>query len=279
MILLFDTEGGLCNQILDIQSAIQFSVKHSFSFSFRYCSFRKSDVTSFIRKPFHLLFNPSFFQHFKNYIPFNSIQNDIQSQNTYNFQSKNSIKLFNDEDILLQFIKQNVSLKYIILPQFFAVSNFTDHHHNYYHKIRPSPSILSIFFHLKKRILPKEFNFIHYRFEHDFTKYFSITNVISIDSILKRTSFQKKNIPTYIACSNLTSLSKTIYLTNPIESYPNLLYKDNYINEFHLEYLNFEEKAFIDFFIGLYSSEVIGHRKSSFSKLLNYYKGSSNYYN
>ena len=58
MILLFDTSCGLCNQLLDIQCAIHFCVKHNIEFSFRYCSFRnKDDLRLFFNKPFHKLFD------------------------------------------------------------------------------------------------------------------------------------------------------------------------------------------------------------------------------
>ena len=35
-----------------------------------------------------------------------------------------------------------------------------------------------------------------------------------------------------------------------------------------MDYLNFEERAFVDFLIGVYAQEVYGHSKSSFSSLL-----------
>jgi hypothetical protein len=41
---------------------------------------------------------------------------------------------------------------------------------------------------------------------------------------------------------------------------------------------NYEEKAFIDYMIGLNSSEIYGHSKSSFSYMLNGIKGTNNYY-
>ena len=45
MILIFDTVMGLCNQILDIQCAINFCNVNNYYFTFRNCSFRnKNDI-------------------------------------------------------------------------------------------------------------------------------------------------------------------------------------------------------------------------------------------
>ena len=49
-----------------------------------------------------------------------------------------------------------------------------------------------------------------------------------------------------------------------------------YIDE--LKDYNFEELAFVDYMFGLHSNEVFGHKKSSFSNMLNHLKKTSNYY-
>ena len=42
--------------------------------------------------------------------------------------------------------------------------------------------------------------------------------------------------------------------------------------------LNFEQRAFIDYMFGLNSVECFGHRKSSFSIMINHIKQTNNYY-
>ena len=280
MILLFDTSCGLCNQLLDIQCAIHFCVKHNIEFSFRYCSFRnKDDLRLFFNKPFHKLFDDKLFYHFKNYKNINKINSNINKNNTYNLiNPKRSVELFSNENELLEFINEN-KYEFIILPQFFSICNFNDHQKKYYHKIKPNKFLFSIFMNLKNSLLPKKYNYIHYRYENDFTEYFNLNYTISIDSLLNRLNFKNKNLKIYIACSNLKELSKSIYLSNDIYSYKNIIFKDDRFEKYNINYLNFEEKAFIDLLIGVNSNEIYGHSKSSFSSMLNLFKSTSNYYN
>ena len=78
----------------------------------------------------------------------------------------------------------------------------------------------------------------------------------------------------YIATTNLKKLLKEGNIFEK-ELKDVILYK----NEDSLENWNFEEKAFIDYMIGLNSLEVLGHHNSSFSVMLNNLKGTNNYYN
>ena len=160
-----------------------------------------------------------------------------------------------------------------------AVSNFNNHMYKYYFKIKPKSNLFSIFLKLKQNLLPNTYNFIHFRYESDFTDFFKINHILSIDSLLNRINFKKNKLKIYIACSNIKNLSNTIYLVNNIYSYKNIIFKDDFIEEYNLNYLNFEELAFIDFLIGVNSCEVYGHSKSSFSSLLNIFKNTTNYYN
>ena len=41
---------------------------------------------------------------------------------------------------------------------------------------------------------------------------------------------------------------------------------------------NFEQRAFIDYMIGLHSVECYGHKNSSFSHMINNLKGTDNFY-
>ncbi len=281
MILIFDTYSGLCNQILDIQASIHFALIHNYSFTFRNCSYRNEDIQTFHNKPFDNLFNTKSFKYFKEYIDYNTIENEINEKNTFNIKDKRCIELVKNENELNELIIQlnKNTIKYIVIKQFFSISNFTLHKNKFYNRIKPASHLYTIFLHLKKNILPNKYNFIHYRYEHDFTHFFKINHVVSIDSLIKNQKFKNKDLKVYIACSNLKSLSKTLYLTNDIYTYTDIIFKDDYLIENNLSHLNFEEMAFIDFLIGMNADEVIGHDKSSFSRLLNFYKHTKHYYN
>jgi hypothetical protein len=278
MILIFDTVMGLCNQILDIQCAINFCNVNNYYFTFRNCSFRnKNDLKLFFKKPFEKLFDDKLFYKYDNYININKIYDKINNKNTYNLENKRCIEMFSDENELIQFLK-NMKEEFIILPQFFSICNFELQPKKYYIKIKPNKNLLSIFFNLKKNLLPEKYNYIHFRYENDFTSYFNLNYTISIDSLLNRLNFKNKNLKIYIACSNIKSLSKTLLLCNDIYSYKNIIFKDDQFEKYKMEYLNFEERAFIDFLIGIYAQEIYGHSKSSFSSLLNLFKSTHNYY-
>lgn len=280
MILIFDTSNGLCNQILDIQCSIYFSNKHKFKFTFRKCCFRKKDLITFYPMSFDKLFDVNSFSNIENFIKFQKLKLDIHKNNTFNFEGSTILSYVKNENELLKLIfeQKKKNINYFIIKQLFPICDFSLHTKKYYNKIKPSSFLFSIYLDLKKNILPEKYNFIHYRYENDFTDFFNINYVISIDSLIQNQKFKNKDLKIYIATSNLKSIARTIYLSNHIIKYKNIIFKDDYINKYNLDYLNFEEKAFIDFLIGLSSCEVIGHSKSSFSKLLNFYKQSNLYY-
>ena len=61
MFLIFDTYGGLCNQMYDIQCAINFCKMYNIQFSFRYACLReKNDLTKWYDKKFKDLFSDKF---------------------------------------------------------------------------------------------------------------------------------------------------------------------------------------------------------------------------
>ena len=276
MILVFDSFAGLCNQFFDIQSAINFCNNNKYYFTFRYCSFRQNNLKLFNNKKFDNLFDKKMFNTINYYIDYEKIKSKINKNNTFNLEGKRSIELFNNENELNSFIKNN-KFKYIILPQVFSICRFTNFK-NYFIKIKPNPKLYSIFLNLKKHLLPEKYNFLHFRYENDFTSYFNINYIISIDGLLERIKFKNNKLKLYIACSDIKSLSKTIYLSNDIYSYNNILFKDDHFIKYNINNLNFEEKAFIDFLIGINSNEIFGHSKSSFSSILNMFHNSNNYY-
>jgi hypothetical protein len=283
MILIFDLGGGLCNQIIDINCSIDFAVKYNYQFSFRHCSFRYDDLQSFDnKKKFNDLFDENIYKIISNYIPFKNISLLLNNDNTINYVStivntwaKSEIDLINS--LNTTFTTSNK--KYIIIKQLFSIYNIDNIKNNIYTKIFPNNKIMKIYNHIKKYILPKKYNFIHYRYENDFTTFFNIKNIKSIDYLIDKIYFKNRNLKIYIACSNLKKLSNTKYLLNNFYKYKNIIIKDDYLNKYGLNNLNFEEKAFIDFMIGKNAQEVYGHNKSSFSLLLNFIKNTNNYYN
>ena len=115
------------------------------------------------------------------------------------------------------------------------------------------------------------YNFIHYRYEHDFVNHFKLTNMKNLIDIIEENPFQKKELKIYIATTNL---DKMIQTNGNFLKYQIVFKKENNLVEW-----NFEEKGFIDYMIGLNSLQVIGHKNSSFSVMLNNLKATNNYYN
>ena len=81
--------------------------------------------------------------------------------------------------------------------------------------------------------------------------------------------FKNPNLKIYIATSNIKNV-----INKESKFYDKILTK----NEDELKDYNFEELAFVDYMFGLHSNEVFGHKKSSFSNMLNHLKKTSNYY-
>jgi hypothetical protein len=93
----------------------------------------------------------------------------------------------------------------------------------------------------------------------------------TLSNIIKKIKFKNNTLKIYIATSNVQSIIDT----NDV-NYKKIVFKNE--NDNLLKDLNFEEKAYIDYLFGLYSQEIWGNSKSSFSRLLNNFKKTSNYY-
>jgi hypothetical protein len=141
----------------------------------------------------------------------------------------------------------------------------------------PSKRLFDKYVEIKNKLLntDEQYNFIHYRYEHDFTRYFNLANVETLRDLIDRlkTRFKNPSLKIYIATTNIQNLIdlKDIDVKNTI------ITKDE--GEGELTEYNFEEKAFIDYMIGKNSIEVFGHNLSSFSFILNHLKKTNNYYN
>ena len=269
MIIIFDTNGGLCNQFYDILNGINFCLTNNIQFTFRYCVFRNNDLTSWVQKPFEQIFDTNFLNNYDLYINYNDINDKITKDNCYNFNDKLLAHLvFKDEDILHQLIKLNKD--YVVLKQFWSLYNFKNFIDNTIAtRILPSNDIMKKYIEIKNNLIGNEpYNFIHYRYEIDFTRHFQV-NIESLDILIDDIKFKNNNLKIFIATSNIKNL---IDLNNC--KYKNLIYK----NDDMLLHLNFEQRAFIDYMFGLNSVECFGNSKSSFSVMINNLKQTTNYY-
>ena len=68
MILIFDTCGGLCNQMYDIVNGINFCLKYNIYFTFRYCDFRNDNLVSWTEQPFEKLFDVNLFNEYNLFV-------------------------------------------------------------------------------------------------------------------------------------------------------------------------------------------------------------------
>lgn len=266
MILIFDTYAGLVNQFYDIYYSICFCKVYNIRFSFRYCSFRSPDLQNFFPEPFERLFDKSFLKGEKLYLDYSIIKSDIKPYNCFNFGGSAAISLYKKEHLLKQILSHNK--KYVVIRQIWTLAMGRDYKTNIYSLIRPTNFLLQRYIKIRSSLIKEPYNFIHYRYEKDFTSHFKVT-VSNLDNILKDTTFANNKLKIFIATSNIQNL---IDLKN--EKYKNLLFK----NDNTLLDLNFEQRAFIDYMFGLESVECYGHSKSSFSRMLNDLKGTQNYY-
>jgi hypothetical protein len=90
----------------------------------------------------------------------------------------------------------------------------------------------------------------------------------SLDHLIETVVFNEPELPVYIASTRVRNQLHNCHM------YKQILYKE----EDQMGHLNFEERAFIDFMIGLESVQVMGNRQSSFSEVLNILKGTEYYY-
>ena len=266
MLLIFDTNGGLCNQMFDIINGINFCVKNNLYFTFRHCSFRNENLTTWNEIPFEELFDLNFLSKYKLYVDYYNIKDKITNDNCYNMNDRLlSHIVFKEDNILKQLVGLNKD--YIVLKQFWSLYKFKEFvDHTIHTHLRPSKCLMDRYIEIKNNIVRDEpYNFIHYRYEKDFTDYFKI-DIDSLDNLIENTKFANNHLKVYIATSNIHTL---IDLDNG--KYKKILFKNN-------DGLNYEQQAFIDYMFGLNAVECYGHSKSSFSVMINNIKGTNNYY-
>ena len=264
MIILFETYAGLCNQMFDILSAVFLMKDSDFQYSFRSASFRRPNLLHFYNVPFLKLFSEEPYLREKNYIPYLSIINKINRRNTFNFDGKRAIHIWKPHNFKKDIHELSKKYEYIVIRQLWPLHLSSFKNIDILEWVKPNQELLDTYHRIKEKIeIPKEYIFLHYRYEKDFIKFFQI-KVPDINGILEKINLKKK--PIYIASTNLDQL-----LENKESS---IFYK----NEHELKKFNFEEKAMIDFLFGIDSQEIYGNRKSSFSNVLNDIKGTNTYY-
>lgn len=267
MILIFDTWDGLCNQIMDIVFGVNFAVNNNIKFCFRYAAFRdKIQNNRWYKVEFTKLFDTNIFKQFKQYIDFKDIEKD-HINNVYNYDG---ISCWNFLDKTKHLIDQlnNINNKYIVLSKFRSIYSINDIYH-LWDNIMPSENIMNIYYKIKNKLFTnnEKYNFIHYRYENDFTSYFNV-EIKNINEILG-VNF-KNNYRIFIAGSNISEIVNKYNVDTT-----NLIYKND--NDELLSNLNYEQKAFVDFMFGKNSEEVYGTKLSSFSCFLNNLKKTNNF--
>ena len=272
MILIFDTYSGLCNQFYDVQCGINFCLVNHISFTFRFASFRNNDLTSWYNVPFSELFDTCFLSKYSLYIPFHEIHPKLNNNNTYNYNNTVCCNKFLSRENIIEQLN-NLQKEYIVLKQFWDIYLFKQIVEDVNRLLIPSKKIMNKYDEIKKELSLENnnYNFIHYRYEHDFVNHFKLTNMKNLIDIIEENPFQKKELKIYIATTNL---DKMIQTNGNFLKYQIVFKKENNLVEW-----NFEEKGFIDYMIGLNSLQVIGHKNSSFSVMLNNLKATNNYYN
>ena len=155
---------------------------------------------------------------YKLYINYHTIKVNITNDNCYNLNGDQlAHQIFKKDNILEQIITLNK--KYIVLTQFCSIYMFKDIIDNNIHlRILPSKYLMDKYIEIKHTLIHDEYNFIHYRYEHDFTNYFKIT-INSLNYYIHKNMFKNNKLKIYIATSDIKRL---IDLKDPI--YSNLLY-------------------------------------------------------
>jgi len=269
MFLIFDTYAGLCNQMYDIQAAINFCIINNIFFSFRYASLRRNhDLTKWYNIDFCELFDDNFIETTL-YVPFKKIT--ITNENTFNLDCNlRCIEWLNREKALYPQLDR-IGEQFIILRQFWSIYQNFKNIKNIYPKLNPSKRLYDIYKSISQN-LPEKYNLIHYRYEEDFIAHFKIKNHPKLCEIITN-NFTDNDFPIYIATYDIKNIPKK-YFSKDLSEFKNILYKTDKYNYD----LNYEELAFIDFMIGKNAQHVIGHSKSSFSVILNSSHNTNNYY-
>jgi len=288
-VLIFDLASGFNDMVFDLAYIKYFMDKNlNFNYTIRNCSCRRqNDPTIFLWiKPYEVdnLFDDETFSTYKNYVRYSEIKEKSTEENTYDLSKYK--KFYVDEDYksddLLETIN-NCDKKNIILGTGikFYINKFNDCgpiwkniNKAFYKTLIPSKKILTEYNRIKEQI-KEPYNFIHYRYEEDMKNQAVRLNgdyyTPTLDTLIDANLFKNNNLKIYFATSEIEKFHEKGLLNKPLESYSNILYKKS-----NLEY--FDENAFVDFLIGMEAEEVFGVSYSAFSKFINKFNNTSNFY-
>jgi ubiquinone/menaquinone biosynthesis C-methylase UbiE/GT2 family glycosyltransferase len=271
VVLILDSYSGLCNQMMDIESLVGFAVENQYRFCFRHSSSRNPDLVSWTPSEFGSLFDENQYHDMPGYLCWRKIR--LKSGEVWNSDGRRLIELIKTSEELHKIAYE---YNFLVIKQGWPVLGFPKTGFDLGLKIKPSKRILSKYKSIRDK-LPQNYNFLHYRYEHDFTSHFSAENPENsfpiLQKILDAKLFSDTDIPIYIAASGLATLPKS-HLRGDIREQKNILFTD----EKKIDDFNFEAAAYLDFLIGEQAVEVFGHSRSSFSHRLNNIKKSKNYY-
>jgi len=277
MRVMIDTFGGLCNQMMDIRAAVSFCVRYKLCFTFRHASLREPCLTQWRDIPFSGLFDE---QYFHDHLPtlYLPCPDPIPMEELVNAEGQHALALWghpSDADLYQILVEKCESHPHtnpwILLRQFWCVFDWV------YCLPMDPPSALHLTLlmdMIRESLLPPRYNFLHYRYEHDFTGFFNIT-CPRLDDLLHSIDFKEPDLPLYIGTdrTHLPTEFQELFRSSMI------LHKDTVLDTVKDLDLNYEEKAFLDYRIGLGAVEVYGHSQSSFSHWLNNMHHTRNYYN
>ena len=230
MIIIFDIYNGLCNQILEINCCINFCITNNIQFTFRNASFRKEDLVTFFDVDFYNLFQLDF-EH-PLFVKLSDC--NYNENNTYNFASKTCPEFMvlgcTNKEIISQLESYNKD--YIVLKRFWPIIIQLPSDINIIPKIKPCKKIQDEYNEIKKklRLSADNYNFLHYRYEHDFANCFNINNLYNLDELIENINFKDKSLPIYIASTNIQNLLK--------KKHDNIVYKEGNVQFNWEEYLS-----------------------------------------
>ena len=272
--IVLDTWSGLTNQMGDLNDGINFCIYHNLTFSVRNSAFRKEhDLSSWYHVKFERLFDSSFLNSLALYVDFNLIESKMVDGNTLNRNGAISVhRLFDiKKPLFAELMKLPTKYHYVVLKQCFIRCAPPIRKVDLFEIIKPSIPLIQDYKAITSTLFyPKEkYNFLHYRYEKDFTKYFHVQNYDLI-TLINNIKYMNNSLRLYVAGSGVDKLlTSGKYDSNKI-----LFKKDS-----GSKHLNFEEWAMIDLLIGKEAEEVFGHNLSMFSNVLNNYHHTLNYYN
>jgi hypothetical protein len=258
---------------MDITASVAFALSNNLRFCFRSCSSRNPDLTSWSEQDFDYLFDESPFINFEGYLPFQEIK--ITGESIWNGDGKCCVEYGLSCSELVDISHQH---SFVVVKQAWPIIDWQANAKliSMIPYPLPSENVLQKYRNAVPS-LPGKYNFLAYRYEHDFVNYFSKafpgTRFPMLHDILSANLFVDLELPIYLACSRPTELSAP-HLKAPIDSFLNLVFVDESL----FVETNFEIGAYVDFLIGLESQEVLAHSRSAFGRTLNSMHKTSNYY-